>query len=133
MTHGLKAAGIDVLAGIDNDGSCKATFEKNNEGAMFLEKDITEYSPAELERDLEIEKEDKYMVFAGCAPCQFWSIIQTNKEKSEKTKKSCPGFSEIHRIFQARLRSSRECTWNFFEARKSHGKVHSRSQTYEVQ
>jgi len=86
LTQGLKVAGIAVLAGIDNDGSCKSTFEKNNEGSVFLEKDITEYSPADLERDLRIGKEDDLMIFAGCAPCQFWSIIRTSKEKSKKTK-----------------------------------------------
>ncbi len=100
LTHGLKAAGIDVLAGIDNDGSCKATFEKNNEGAVFLEKDIAKYSPAELERDLRIEKEDNYMVFAACAPCQFWSVIQTNKEKSEKTKNLVLDFQKFIEYFK---------------------------------
>lgn len=86
LTHGLKVAGIDVLAGIDNDATCKKTFEENNKGAVFLEKDITKYSPADLERDLRIQKNDDSMIFAGCAPCQFWSIIRTSKEKSKKTR-----------------------------------------------
>ncbi len=100
LTHGLKAVGIEVLAGIDNDGSCKATFEKNNEGTVFLERDITEYSPADLERDLEIEKKDDYMIFAACAPCQFWSLIQTNKEKSEKTKNLVLDFQKFVEYFE---------------------------------
>ena len=86
MTHGLKRAGIDVIAGIDNDPSCKQTFEINNEGALFLERDITKYLPSDLERELEIQKDDDFMVFAGCAPCQYWSLIQTNKEKSRETR-----------------------------------------------
>ena len=86
LTYGLKAAGIDVIAGIDNDPSCKATFERNNKGAVFLEKDITQYSPTSLKRDLKIKKNDDSMVFAGCAPCQFWSIIHTSREKSKKTR-----------------------------------------------
>ena len=100
LTHGLKVAGIHVIAGIDNDASCKATFEKNNEGTVFLEKDITEYSPEDLEQDLGIEKEDDYMVFAGCAPCQFWSVIQTNKEKSEKTKNLILDFQRFIKYFE---------------------------------
>ncbi len=65
------ASGIKVLGGIDDDGSCKATFEKNNKGAIFLERDITKYAPADLERDLKITRNDDSMIFAGCAPCQY--------------------------------------------------------------
>lgn len=100
LTHGLKAAGIHVLAGIDNEGSCKATFEKNNEGAVFLERDMTRYSPEDLERDMKIEKKDDRMIFAGCAPCQFWSIIQTNKEKSEKSKNLIMDFQKFVEYFE---------------------------------
>ncbi len=100
LTHGLKAAGIAVLAGIDNDRTCKVTFEKNNKGAIFLEKDITKYSPANLERDLKIKRRDDYMIFAGCAPCQFWSIIRTSKEKSKKTKNLILDFQRFVEYFK---------------------------------
>jgi len=86
LTYGLRAAGIEVLAGIDNDASCKETYEKNNKGSVYLERDITKYTPADLERDLKIIKYDDHMIFAGCAPCQFWSKLRTSKEKSEKSK-----------------------------------------------
>ena len=86
LTFGLKAAGIDVIAGIDNDGSCKDTYEKNNKGSAFLERDVIKYTPTELEKDLPVERNDDNMIFAGCAPCQFWTIINTTKEKSKKTK-----------------------------------------------
>ena len=86
LTHGLRAAGITVLAGIDNDSGCKETYEKNNKGSVILEKDIIKYTPAELEQDLNISKNDDNMIFAGCAPCQFWSIINTSREKSKNTK-----------------------------------------------
>ena len=42
LTNGLMASGIKVLGGVDNDGSCKGTFETNNKGADFLEREITE-------------------------------------------------------------------------------------------
>jgi len=99
LTHGLKAAGIDVVAGIDNDGICKETFELNNEGAVFLEKDITKYQPSELERELKIKRNDNSMIFAGCAPCQFWSIIRTSKEKSKKTKNLILDFQKFIEYF----------------------------------
>jgi len=100
LTNGLMTAGISVLAGIDNDGSCKDTFEKNNERAIFLEKDITKYMPEDLERDLNIEKNDDNLIFAGCAPCQFWSIIQTSKEKSKKTKNLILDFQKFIEYFK---------------------------------
>lgn len=100
LTHGLRAAGIAVIAGIDNDATCKTTFEENNQGAIFIEKDITVYSPIDLERDLKIEKNDDRMIFAGCAPCQFWSIIRTSKEKSKKTKNLILDFQKFIEHFR---------------------------------
>ena len=99
LTNGLRAAGIDVIAGVDIDSSCKETFEFNNDGAVFLERDITNYSPKELARDLGIGKKDNSMVFAGCAPCQFWSVIQTSKEKSKKTKNLILDFQKFVEYF----------------------------------
>ncbi len=100
LTYGLRAAGIAVIAGIDNDATCKATFEENNPGAIFLEKDIAAYSSADMERDLKIKKNDDRMVFVGCAPCQFWSIIRTSKEKSKKTKNLILDFQRFIEYFR---------------------------------
>jgi DNA (cytosine-5)-methyltransferase 1 len=100
LTCGLRAAGINVIAGIDNDGACRETYEGNNEGAIFLEKDITKYSPVDLERELLIERNDDHMIFAGCAPCQFWSIIRTSKEKSKKTKNLIVDFQGFIEYFR---------------------------------
>ena len=100
LTYGLKRAEIDVLAGIDNDPSCKETFEVNNKGAVFLEKDITKYSPADLEQELRIQKEDNLMIFAGCAPCQYWSLIQTIKKKSKETSQLILDFQKFVEYFR---------------------------------
>lgn len=100
LTYGLKAAGIDVIAGIDNDALCKETYEENNKGAVFLEKDIAKYSPVDLERDLEIQRNDDFMVFAGCAPCQFWSIIQTNRDRSRRTRNLILHFQKFVEYFK---------------------------------
>ncbi|MCK4792564.1 MAG: DNA cytosine methyltransferase [Desulfobacteraceae bacterium] len=86
LTCGLRSAGITVLAGIDNDDLCRETYEKNNKGSVFLNRDITTYEPDGLRRDRNIEKNDDCMIFAACAPCQFWSLIQTSREKSNKSK-----------------------------------------------
>ena len=39
LAHGLNAAGIPVIAGIDLDENCRYPFEKNNNG-IFLKKDV---------------------------------------------------------------------------------------------
>ncbi len=100
LTYGLRSSGIDVLAGVDVDGSCKETYEKNNEGSVYLERDITTYLPEQLQKDLNIKKNDDLMVFAGCAPCQFWSIIHTSKEKSKKTKDLILDFQSFVEYFK---------------------------------
>lgn len=95
MTYGLRQAGIEVVAGVDNDPSCKETYEKNNPGSVYLCKDVSVYSPKELQKDLKISKKDDGMIFVGCAPCQYWSIIRTTKEKAKKTKDLIVNFRDF--------------------------------------
>jgi DNA (cytosine-5)-methyltransferase 1 len=86
MTHGMQQAGIDIIAGIDIDPEVKETYEKNNPGSKFILKDVFELKPEELINYIEVQPDDDNMVFIGCSPCQYWSIIRTNKEKSQKSK-----------------------------------------------
>lgn len=86
MTYGMRQAGINVLAGIDIDGTCRETYEINNPNSIFIHKDITMFSPSELQKFIAIKKNDDNMIFIGCSPCQFWTKIHTNKEKSKETK-----------------------------------------------
>lgn len=86
MTCGLKQAGIDVIAGIDNDFSCKDTYEKNNPGSKFIFADVFKLKEEELTKKLKLKKNDNNMVLIGCSPCQFWSIIRTDKTKSKKSR-----------------------------------------------
>jgi len=85
MSYGLQAAGIDVLAGIDNDVDCRKTYTSNIHGATFIKHDVSTLSPKDLGRRLGLRRNDPDLVFAGCSPCQFWSKIRTDKKKSEKT------------------------------------------------
>lgn len=100
LTYGLRMAGIDVIAGVDNDSVCKETYERNNPGAVFLDKDVTQYSPKELQEDLRLKKDDDNLLLAGCAPCQYWSIIHTSKEKSRKTKNLILDFQNYVEYFR---------------------------------
>ena len=86
MTVGLKNAGIEVLAGIDNDATCRETYQYNNIGTRFISSDIAQMDPKVLKKLIGIKKNDPHMLFIGCAPCQFWSKINTDKRKSSQSK-----------------------------------------------
>lgn len=86
MTNGLIQSGVNVIAGIDNDPACQETYEKNNPGAKFILEDVFELKERHLEKQLGLKKNDDDLILIGCSPCQFWSIIQTDKKKSEKSK-----------------------------------------------
>lgn len=86
MTSGLIQGGVNVVAGIDNDPMCQETYERNNPGAKYILADVFELDEKVLEKDIGIEKNDDNMIFIGCSPCQFWSVIRTDKRKSEKSK-----------------------------------------------
>lgn len=85
MSYGLKNAGVQVLAGIDNAADCRKTYESNVEGAMFIKHDISTLSAASLSRRLKLPLNDPTLIFAGCSPCQFWSKLRTDKTKSAQT------------------------------------------------
>ncbi|MBN8707829.1 MAG: DNA cytosine methyltransferase, partial [Verrucomicrobia bacterium] len=85
MSLGLHNAGINVLAGVDNAADCRKTYETNIPGAKFIKHDISRLSAPELERRLNLKRNDNSLIFAGCSPCQFWSKIRTDKTKARRT------------------------------------------------
>ena len=73
-THGMQKAGIEVLAGFDNDPDVKFAYEKNNEGSKFYKIDLAQTS--EVQKQIELilkELEWDILLFAACAPCQPFS------------------------------------------------------------
>lgn len=82
MTHGLRQAGIEVMAGIDNDATCRETYEANNPHSEFIEADIRTLSERELSTRINIKKGDDSLLFVCCTPCQYWTRINTNKSRS---------------------------------------------------
>ncbi len=95
MTYGMRKAGIDVIAGIDNDPDVKDTYEKNNPGTNFIQADVFELKEIDLSKYTGINKNDDNLILIGCSPCQYWSIIQTDKKKSQKSKDL---LKEFHRF-----------------------------------
>lgn len=86
MTCGLTQAGIKVIAGIDNDPACEKTYTENNPGTKFILADVFKLKEEDLERNLKLKRNDKNLIMIGCSPCQFWSVIRTDKTNSAKSK-----------------------------------------------
>ncbi|MBI5572646.1 MAG: DNA cytosine methyltransferase [Desulfomonile tiedjei] len=80
LTRGLLDAGIKVVAGVDSDESCRATYEFNNPGARFIAKDLRDVTLDEL-RGVTHSKSFKDMLFVGCAPCQPFSPHRRGEHK----------------------------------------------------
>ena len=85
LTYGLQQAGINVVAGLDVDETCKYAFEENNpfpekNKAKFISKNIREFTSAELS---ELYPKDSIKLLVGCAPCQpFSAHTRKNKDRS---------------------------------------------------
>lgn len=95
MTYGLRQAGIDVIAGVDIDKEAKETYEYNNPGTIFIENDIRNLRSNYFERKFGIKQNDDSLILVGCSPCQFYSIINTDKGHSLKTKDLLRNFARF--------------------------------------
>lgn len=100
MSYGMQKAGIEIIAGIDFDINCKETYEANIIGAEFIHADVFELKEQDLEEKLSLRKNDDELVLIGCSPCQYWSLIRTNKNKSEKSKDLLKEFTRFVMYFK---------------------------------
>ncbi|EAQ96889.2 DNA cytosine methyltransferase [Congregibacter litoralis] len=69
LTHGFGIEGLRVAAGVDLDSACRYPYEANNE-AVFVEKDVAEFTASELTA---LFGNARVKILAGCAPCQPFS------------------------------------------------------------
>ena len=100
MTYGMSQSGIEVLAGIDNDPNCSDTYSINNQDSIFIEKDIHDLSENELANITGINIKDDSLLFICCSPCQFWTKINTCKNKGLKSKNLLIEFQRFVSWFQ---------------------------------
>jgi DNA (cytosine-5)-methyltransferase 1 len=75
LTHGMILEGFDVVAGVDNDPSCRYAYEKNNP-SKFIQRDISRFSCKELRR---LYAGSAIKILIGCAPCQPFSSISKKR------------------------------------------------------
>lgn len=91
LSQGFVAEGFDVIAGYDNDPSCKFAFESNN-NSTFYEKDIMDLKGSELNQLFG----NKIKILVGCAPCQpFSSYSFKLKDKDPKKLNMLYTFSRL--------------------------------------
>ena len=94
LTRGLLDAGIEVLAGVDNDEHLRETYTHNNKPSRFFNKDIDEIEIHELRKELKIQKEDT-VLYAACTPCQPFSTLSRQGWASDTRKTLLLTFAEI--------------------------------------
>lgn len=78
LTHGLRKAGIAVVAGYDIDAACEWPYEENNGRAKFHQNDVGELTGARVAKHFENSR-DAVSLLAGCAPCQPFSAYSLHK------------------------------------------------------
>lgn len=77
LTHGLIRGGVNVVAGIDLDGTCRYPYETNNK-TIFIEQDIKQLTGPSISNLL---RDTQFTLLAGCAPCQpFSTYSRTGRE-----------------------------------------------------
>lgn len=94
VSLGFQQAGIEVLGGIDIDKSCQETYEKNIK-AKFLPADVSNLDKKVVGKFFGIRRKQHDLIFVGCSPCQYYSNIKTNKEKSCGTRLLLADFQEF--------------------------------------
>jgi len=81
LTAGLEASGINVVAGLDIDESCRWSYEQNTK-AKFVQADIGKLPTNEI---AELFPKNTIRLLAGCAPCQpFSSYGRTRKGEDDR-------------------------------------------------
>ena len=94
LTYGLQRAGIDVVAGVDVDPSCKYPFETNN-SADFINKGVQTLKSADLAA---LVKGADVTALVGCAPCQpFSTYTQARSAGEDKKWELLDKFAELVR------------------------------------
>jgi DNA (cytosine-5)-methyltransferase 1 len=79
---GFKAAGLDVLLGIDSDTDSQSSFKANFPNAEFICKDICKLQPTAIEAVV-AKAAGHPVLFSACAPCQPFSRQNTLRKAKD--------------------------------------------------
>ncbi len=99
LTRGFLDAGLEVVAGIDVDPSCRYAYEQNNDVPFFL-KDVFQLKPEDLR---ELFGSAYVRVLAGCAPCQPFSNYRQGRRSMSKKDQRWNLLYEFSRLVEGTL------------------------------
>lgn len=91
LTNGLLSAGINVVCGVDFEKRCKFPYEFNNK-AQFHCMDVRKLTHEHLRTWM---GDVDFKILAGCAPCQPFSNMNTDKSTDDK-RRTPPNTGERH-------------------------------------
>jgi len=100
MTCGLRQTGINVIGGIDIEKEFQETYERNNPNSTFLPASVTDLMEVDLEAKFNLQRNNDGLIFIGCSPCQFWTNMNTTKDKSVATKDLLGEFQRFVEYFK---------------------------------
>ncbi len=85
LTSGLRAAGFNVLAAIENEEDAADTYAANHPGVVLYRSDIRRVRPRQLLRDLRVRQVGRVNLVAGCPPCQgFTRLTQRGHRRDSR-------------------------------------------------
>ena len=91
LTYGLRKAGIDVRAGVDNEERCRHAYSHNNR-AEFLCRSVTDIHGNDL---LNFLQGGEFSLLAGCAPCQPFSSFNRLKRSDDEKRNLLLEFARL--------------------------------------
>jgi DNA (cytosine-5)-methyltransferase 1 len=80
---GLRAAGMTILTGIDNDADAQASFRRNFPEASFIGRDIRKIRTSDLVRIIPDDRNFP-LLFCACAPCQPFSQQRRKRKRNDE-------------------------------------------------
>jgi len=83
---GLRAAGMEIVLGIDWDQDAAKTFRRNFPEAEFICNDIKNVQPTDLDDHISRARNRNHKIlFTCCAPCQPFSVLNRWKKTEKPT------------------------------------------------
>jgi len=81
LTAGLRAAGFDVLAAVDNSPLAIQAYQMNHAAVKTWRRDIRRLDPLTVAGEIGLQP-GELTLLAGCPPCQGFSTLRTRRRSS---------------------------------------------------
>ena len=99
VTTGYKAAGIHVIAAVDNDPNARKSFALNHPEVTLFEDDLHELDPATLMARLRLRPRE-LGILTACAPCQSFSSLSRVRKRSDRRPRLVERIAEFVELLQ---------------------------------